>query len=123
MSVNTIEDILGIDINYYAKVNFNTVTDLINMVGGVDIYSQIALRHCGVNAGNNHLDGKKALCFARERKAYVGGDRQRGVNQEIVIEALINKISTYKEIERAIQTGQQRGKEENNEERNYYARK
>ena len=98
MSVNTIEDILGIDINYYAKVNFNTVTDLINMVGGVDIYSQIALRHCGVNAGNNHLDGKKALCFARERKAYVGGDRQRGVNQEIVIEALINKISTSKDL-------------------------
>lgn len=98
MSVTTIEDLLGIDIINYIKVNFNTVTDLINLVGGIDIYSDIALNHCNVVAGNNHLNGKNALCFARERKSYAAGDRQRGVNQEIVIEALIKKVSTSKEL-------------------------
>lgn len=98
MSVNTIEDLLNIDINNYVKVNFNTVINLIDLVGGVDVYSDIALKHCKVNAGNNHLNGKNALCFARERKSYSRGDRQRGVNQEIVIEALIKKISNSKDI-------------------------
>ena len=98
MSVNTIEDLLNIDINNYVKVNFNTVTNLIDLVGGVDVYSDIALKHCKVNAGNNHLNGKNALCFARERKSYSRGDRQRGINQEIVIESLIKKISNSKDI-------------------------
>lgn len=98
MSVTTIEDLLNIDINNYVKVNFNTVTNLIDIVGGVDVYSDIELKHCNVNAGNNHLNGKNALCFARERKSYSAGDRQRGINQEIVIEALINKVSTSKDL-------------------------
>ena len=98
MSITTIEDLLNIDITHYAKVNFNTVTNLIDIVGGVDVHSDIAIKHCKVVPGTNHLNGKNALCFARERKSYSAGDRQRGVNQEIVIEALINKVSTSKDL-------------------------
>lgn len=98
MSVNTIEDLLGIDINYYTKVSFNTVVKLVDTIDGIDINSDLAFKadNCTYYEGNNHLDGKCALRFARERKSYETGDRHRGQNQQAVITSIINKMSNPK---------------------------
>lgn len=94
MSINTIEDLLGINIDYYARVNFDTVINLVDEIGGIEIYSDQNLKFCNIKKGNNYLDGKCALRFARERKSYTTGDRHRGENQEEVIKAIIKKIQS-----------------------------
>lgn len=93
-SITTIEDLLQIDIDYYAKVNFDTVVNLVDEIGGITIYSDQDLSFCNIKKGNNTVDGACALRFARERKSYASGDRHRGENQEEVIEAIINKVQT-----------------------------
>lgn len=96
MAVETIEDILDIDINYYIKVNFTTVVDLVNKIGGVDVYADQSIRigSCKINEGYNHLDGTCALAFSRERHSYTDGDRHRGRNQQEVIRAIFTKLSS-----------------------------
>ena len=97
MSVKTIEDLLGININYYVKVNFSSVIKIVDVLDGIDVYSEYTFKsYSGYNftKGYNHMDGKQALDFARTRKAFASGDRQRGKNQQAVIEALIRKCSS-----------------------------
>ncbi len=98
-SAKAIENLLDIDINYYVKVNFSTIEGVINAIGGVDVYSDYSFneRAYGIyhfNKGMNHLNGKQALAFARERKAFKDGDVQRVKNQQKVLEAIINKITS-----------------------------
>ena len=98
MSKNTIQDLLGININYYAKVSFATVTNVVDVIGGLDLYSDIDFKahtnkSCIFTTGMNTVDGKCALAFARERYAYMTGDRHRGENQQAVITAIINKLN------------------------------
>lgn len=97
MSVKTLEDLLGININYYVKVNFSSVIKIVDVLDGIDVYSEYTFKsYSGYNftKGYNHMDGKQALDFARTRKAFASGDRQRGKNQQAVIEALIRKCSS-----------------------------
>ena len=96
VAVKTIEDILDIDINYYVKVNFNTVIDLVNQIGGITVYSDQALNLYGCNLikGYNNLNGECALKFSRERYSYVDGDRHRGRNQQEVIKAIFQKVTS-----------------------------
>lgn len=95
MSVSTIEDLLDLDINYYIRLNFSTLINAIDAIGGIDIYSEFDFNTYGYQfyQGYNHVNGEYALAFSRERKS-IGGDRIRGQNQMRVIEAIINKIST-----------------------------
>lgn len=95
VNVETIEDILDIDINYYVKVNFSTVVSLVDEIGGIDIDSDRDLntRGCTIKKGENHLNGECALAYSRERYAYVDGDRHRGRNQQDVITAIFTKLS------------------------------
>lgn len=112
-SVGTIEDLLDIDINYYVRVNFSTLEDIVDALDGVDVYSDVEFRtyYDGISfvKGYNHVDGKKALIFARERKAFIDGDRQRGKNQQAVIKAIINKaispsiISNYSDLLKSLE--------------------
>lgn len=112
-SIGTLEDLLDIDINYYVRVNFSTLEDIVDALDGVDVYSDVAFRtyNEGISfvKGYNHVDGKKALAFARERKAFIDGDRQRGKNQQAVIKAIINKaispsiISNYSDLLKSLQ--------------------
>lgn len=95
----TIEKLLGININYNVRVNFATVTTLVDLLGGIDIYSEIELlspgnggHACVINQGWNHVNGQCALDFARERYAYNSGDRQRGKNQMHVMTAIMKKM-------------------------------
>ena len=103
MSIQTIEDLLDIDINYYVRVNFNTLIDLVDVVGGVTINSDIAFTpwtdsSCPIKKGENKLNGKCALAFSRERHAYASGDRHRGQNQQQVITKIIEKMTESKTI-------------------------
>lgn len=96
-SVKTLEDLLGIDINYYFKVNFSSLENIIDALGGVDVYSEYTFRTWnGYNftEGYNHVNGKEALAFARERKTFNDGDNQRGKNQQALIEAIFRKVTS-----------------------------
>ena len=98
-SIATIEDLLDIEINYYVKVNFTSVIDIVNAIGGITVYSDYTFTSIdGVHftEGNNEMNGEQALAFARERKAFKDGDNQRGKDQQAVIAALIKKICSKK---------------------------
>lgn len=99
-SVQTLEDLLGIAINYYVRVNFSSLVKLVDALDGVDVYSEYDFNsNAGFeningfhfSKGYNHVNGEQALAFARTRKAFHGGDRVRGQNQQALIEALIRK--------------------------------
>ncbi len=97
MSIKTIEDLLKIDINYYIKVNFTSVIDIVNALGGLEVYSEYTFKsysNYSFKKGYNAVNGKQALDFARTRKAFVDGDRQRGKNQQALIEAIIRKATS-----------------------------
>lgn len=97
---STIEDYLGIEINYTVRVNFSSLVNLLDAMGGIDVEIPEGLEVDtfyangteGVKAGWNHLEGERALAFARERHAYQDGDNQRIRNQQQVMRALIDKI-------------------------------
>lgn len=97
-SVKAVENLLDIDINYYVKVNFSTIEGVINAIGGVDVYSDysfcVTTTGVCVKKGINHLNGYQAMMFARERKSFKDGDIQRVKNQQKVLEAIINKITS-----------------------------
>ena len=93
------EQLLDIDVTYYVKVNFTTVERFIDAIGGIDVVSEyeftpVKLKSWTVQEGLNHMNGKQALAFARERKAFPSGDRQRIKNQQLVFEALIKKATS-----------------------------
>ena len=98
-SIRTLEELYGIDISYYSKVNFSSLIKIVDLLGGVDVYSkyEFTLLH-GKDfhfvEGMNHMNGDQALAFSRERYSFQEGDNQRGKNQEAVIEAIINKAMT-----------------------------
>ena len=97
MSVQTIEDLLGMDINYYFKVNFTSLIDIVDALGGIDVYSEYSFDSevwYYFYKVYNSVNGKQALAFARARHAFIDGDRQRGKNQQAVIEAVIRKASS-----------------------------
>lgn len=96
-TVGAIEDFMGIDINYYVKVNYSTITKLVDAIGGIDIESPYTFTTHGMAAhytfyeGPNHLDGAMALAYSRERQSWVDGDMRRNENQQIIIQAIIEK--------------------------------
>lgn len=93
-SVKTIEDLFGIDINYYFKVNFTSVVNIVEALGGVEVYSDYTFTSKDgyrYTKGYNSVNGKKALSFVRERKHLPGGDRQRIKDQQAMIDAMFRK--------------------------------
>ena len=93
------ENLLDTSINYYVKVNFTTVKKFIDAIDGVDVYSEyeftpVKKKDWTVQEGWNHMNGKEALAFARERKAFIDGDNQRIKNQQAVLEAIIKKATS-----------------------------
>lgn len=100
MSRQTLEDFLDTKIPYYIRVNFDSVTKLVDIIGGVDIYNDIAFQG-GTRyfpKGNIHLNGKEALEYSRERKKMPSGDWTRGEHQKTIITAIINKVSSNKDL-------------------------
>lgn len=94
----TVEQLLGIEINYTFKVGFDTVTELVDVLGGVDVYVEpgyaTTTSQFSVHEGVNHLNAEQALAYARERYSYTEGDRQRTKNQQQVLMGIIDKITS-----------------------------
>ena len=91
-SIATLEELYDIDIPFYVRVNFTSVEEIVDVMGGVDVESELAFttgEEAGaivdVKQGKNHFTGKEALAFVRERKALAEGDNQRGKNQQALL--------------------------------------
>lgn len=98
MSRQTLQDLYEVNIDYYMRVNFTSLVNIVDTLGGVDVYSDVAFR--SYHVGYNHMNGKQALEFSRERHSFTEGDRQRGKDQQRVIEAIVAKMSDPKNIVR-----------------------
>lgn len=98
-TIAAVESLLNIEINYYAKVNYTTITGLVDAIGGIDIISPYSFDTHGMSVhyhfdeGENHLDGSHALAYCRERQSWVDGDLKRNENQQLVLEAIIKKVT------------------------------
>ena len=102
-SMETLGNLYGVEVTDYIRINFAGFMSIVDALGGVDVYSDQAFTSVGSPGyydptsfveGWNHLDGKAALAFARERHAFASGDIQRGINQMKVIDAMLNKIKS-----------------------------
>ena len=102
-SMDTLGNLYGVDVQHYIRINFAGFINIVDALGGVDVYSDQAFTSVGSPGyydpttfaeGWNHLDGKSALAFARERHAFKTGDIQRGINQMKVIDAMANKLKS-----------------------------
>ena len=94
VSMDSLADFYGIDIDYYFRVSFGGFVDIVNTLGGVTVYSDYSFSSYGYTfyEGENYMDGEAALAFVRQRHAFASGDRQRGRNQLAVIKALLGKM-------------------------------
>lgn len=96
-SIKTIEDFLGIKINYYIKLNFTSLVKIVDKLDGIDVDSKFSFTSQDgytFKKGINHMNGKEALSFARERKSLPRGDKSRGENHQAILTAIINKALT-----------------------------
>ncbi|HFI0435676.1 TPA: LCP family protein [Streptococcus suis] len=97
-SVHTLENLYGIDISNYIRLNFTSFLQLIDLVGGIDVENTQEFTSLHGNyhfpVGKIHMDAEQTLGFVRERYSLEGGDNDRGQNQEKVIAALIKKLSS-----------------------------
>ncbi len=103
-SVKTVENLLDIDINYYVKFNFNSIIKLVDALNGIKVYSEQTFtsglydeqttQQYTYYKGYNNLNGKQALSFARERYSFADGDRVRAAHQQVIIEAIIDKVTS-----------------------------
>lgn len=97
-SMETLGTLYETDINYYARLNFTSLIDIVDTLGGIDVYSEYAFTTSpdseyvmDVQQGMNHFTGEQALAFSRERQNLPDGDNQRGKNQQAVITAMLKK--------------------------------
>ena len=111
-SIKGLEQLYNVDVDYYARVHFAGLVGVIDALGGIDVNSDVAFNTVGMEVpdedgsgnfhfaaysfqqGLNHLDGRQALAFARERDAFDDGDMQRGRNQMLVIQGIVNKAAS-----------------------------
>ena len=105
-SVAAVEKELGIDINYYVRVNYKCLRKVVDAIGGIDVESQYDFYTSGMGrldgthfvVGMNHMDGDMALAFCRERHSFMSGDMTRNENQQAVLEAILKKATSSTEI-------------------------
>lgn len=108
--VKTVENFTGLTIDYYAKINFRGVIDLVDALGGITV--DVPMDFCEsnedrmegpgyeicLNKGVQVLNGQQALALARHRKTLPLGDFQRGQNQQLVVEGMIKQIKTIRNV-------------------------
>ena len=95
MTRKTLEDFLETDIEYYVRVNFDSVVEIVDKIGGVDIYNDTSFStgKYYFKEGEIHLNGAQALAYSRDRYHQSSGDWSRGIHQMEVIKGIINKVS------------------------------
>lgn len=98
-SMETLGKLYDTDINYYVRLNFTSLIDIVDILGGIDVDSEFAFTTgdesgavVEVQKGMNHFNGEEALAFCRERHNLEDGDNQRGKNQQAVITGMLKKV-------------------------------
>ena len=99
VSMDTMQMLYETRIPWYVRVNFEGFTRIIDMLGGITVYSDYEFDSKNIlgyhfKQGENQMNGEEALVFARERFSFQEGDRQRGKNQMAVIEGVLSKLDT-----------------------------
>lgn len=111
--IYTVENFLGLTMDYTVKINFRGVIDLVNKLGGIDITVPEGINFCESNehrslkqedlicikSGYQHMNGEQALAFARHRKTLLTGDFQRVQHQQLVVEAIANSAKNLSSID------------------------
>lgn len=99
VSMATLEELYDTDIPFYARLNFTSLINVVDILGGVEVDSEYTFttgyesgKIVNIQKGMNRLNGEEALAFSRERKNVPGGDNQRGKNQQAVITGMIKKM-------------------------------
>lgn len=99
-TIGAVETLLNTTANYYVKVNFTTIVKFIDAIGGLDFYNETAfdsaISDYSYDQGNIHVNGKGALYYARERKAFLEGDNQRIKNQQLIFSEMLKKATSSK---------------------------
>ena len=112
--IKTIENFTGINIDYYVKVNFKGVVKMVDTLGGIevdvpmDFCEQDSDRRFGshlicLEEGLQTLNGEEALALARHRKTLATGDLQRGLNQQLVVQGMLNKLKSISSANQALE--------------------
>ena len=97
-SAAALEGLYGVTVDYWVKMNFTGFVELIDALGGVEVYSDQEFTVEPIKTyrqGYNQLTGLEALAFARERYSFPDGDYQRAKNQMEVIRAVVEKCSSF----------------------------
>ena len=101
-SEKTLENLYGIKIDYYARINFTSFLKLIDQLGGVTVHNDQAFTSLhgkfDFPVGDIQMNSEQALGFVRERYSLDGGDNDRGKNQEKVISAIVNKLASLNSV-------------------------
>lgn len=117
-TIRTLENYFDITIDYYARISFSSVIDVVNTLGGIEV--NVPMDFCErpanrsyakkdiiyVKKGFQTLNGEQALALARHRKTVKNGDVGRAYNQQLVVNAMIKKVlqpSSYSKIDDLIQ--------------------
>jgi LCP family protein required for cell wall assembly len=101
LATQTVDELLGVDVNYYAQIDFSAFENFIDEIGGIDVEVPYELTVDPIGPGNTvtlpqgtqHLDGPTALAYARNRDTW-GADFDRADRQQQVIMAVFNKITS-----------------------------
>ena len=109
-SVKTLEKLYDVKVDYYVRVNFTSFMKIVEALGGIDV--NVPKAFCEQNSkrsfeeedliclqkGKQRLNGERALAFARHRKTLAEGDKTRGSNQMLILEAIIKKTMSLDSI-------------------------
>jgi LCP family protein required for cell wall assembly len=110
-SIDTVENLINVPIDYYIKVNMEGFKDIVNSVGGIDVNNKYAFELDGVTlkTGPQHLNGTQALQYSRMRHQDPRGDFGREERQREVISKIIQKgksvsiLTKYKDVLNALE--------------------
>lgn len=101
-TMDSLEEVIGFDIDFYVQINFTSVIEIVDAIGGIDVDVPIAFCEQDSNrsfedndiqcldAGQQHLNGEQALALTRHRKSY--GDLERTKAQQLVIQGMVNRL-------------------------------
>ena len=95
-TVESVSNYFGIDIDYYARVNFSSLIKIVDALGGIEVnsaYNFCSGSYC-YSEGINYLNGDEALMFSRERYSLPNGDSDRIENQSRVLKGIIDKVTS-----------------------------
>ncbi len=95
-SMETLAQLYNVQIDYYIRINFDSLIKLVDVLGGIDVRSEYSFSAGGYSfvQGTNHLNGEQALAFSRERYSFSSGDNQRGKNQLLVLTGILEKLQS-----------------------------